>query len=292
MTWHEPPYPLHPSKAPAKPGGKGLATSPLGSRSRAGRHSRHCKDQAERWGTGGEGTPTRRPVPWAARDRCRSRRGVCDPLQRRMGPPARSARSPLWKPLCRNGTGALRFVGTLLTFSQPTAPIHRALPFLNYSAVAASGGQRQSQRGYHCTEGDRQTHSDPCSPCTITSGPTVPLPPPELDKEALGKHGAVPPHLPAPLTGVPLIPTPGPRSGPWEPHWRGRGGLEFAASALTHHARGKHDSSLPKLNKDSPHECGWSEPTIQQGEKEVRRTARKNTRYLQKNIFPNPRAKP
>lgn len=131
-------------------------------------------------GTGGEGTPTHRPVPWAARDGCWSRRGVCDPPPSDgwMEPPIRWASSSLGKRLCQNRTRALRFGGTLLAFNQPAAPIHRALPFLNYSAVGASGGQRQRQCGCHCMSRDRQTDTSHArSPGALTGGLVIPLPP-------------------------------------------------------------------------------------------------------------------
>lgn len=71
------------------------------------------------------------------------------------------------------------------------------------------------------------------------------------------------------------------RGSPWE-RGTGQGELGVAAPLFTHHTLCKHSSSLPELHKDSLQECGWSEPAIQQGEREVRGTARKNTKYLQK----------
>jgi len=192
-----------------------------------------------------------------------------------MGPPSRSAWSSLWKRLCRNGAAALRFGGTLLTSNQRAAPTHRALPF-NYPAAAASGGRRRSQRGCHRTA---VTHKHSA---LAPLAPHRPSGSAEPDEGALGKHGAVPPLLPAPPTGVPPAPTPGPGQVP-ERGWRGahgaaeQGDPEHTAPTLAPHARGKHDSSLPKPNRLPPRERGRSEPATQQGEKEARGTARKNT---------------
>lgn len=144
----------------AKLGGKGLATSPSWLKEQGWEAQPLLEGPSQSEGVQAEkgdapATPCCRQQGTGA-----GAGGVSMTPQQRMGPPGRSAQSPFW----------MRFVlkrdrsSALLTFNQPTAPIHRALPFLNYSAVAASGGQRQSQRRCRCrtcTNGDRQTDTLP-----------------------------------------------------------------------------------------------------------------------------------
>lgn len=87
------------------------------------------------------------------------------------GPPGTSAGSLLWKRLCQNGAGALRFGGTLPAFNQPAAPIKLLLITLQWlpqgdKARAVATAQVVTNRQ------DRQTRP----PCALPSGPIVPLP--------------------------------------------------------------------------------------------------------------------
>lgn len=74
-TWHKSP---HPSKAPAKPGGEGLATSPpwLEEQGREVQLPLEGLSRVRGYRRRRETPPA---TPWAARDGCHSRRGVCDP---------------------------------------------------------------------------------------------------------------------------------------------------------------------------------------------------------------------
>lgn len=242
----------------------------------------------------GKGDP---PATPCREGRVPERGGAVTP-RRRMEPPSRSAQSLLRKRLCRNRTGALRFGGLMLSFNQPAAPIHLFLITLQLlpqgdkgkASVGAAAGPARMVTGKH-------------APTLAPLAPAIPSsrspPPPEPDEGGGSREAqSCAPLLPVPPTRVLPPRAPGPGQVPGIPAGEGagsaagRGEPEFVASTSTPYAQCKHDPSLPKLNKDSPRGCGRPEPAIQWGE--VKGTARKNTKYLQINIFqvhmPNPKS--
>lgn len=210
---HRPPAKLRRSQE-----GRGSPRPPLGSGSGVGRRSPRWKDGAERGGTGGEGRPTRRPVP---RGMGAGAGGGAVTPRRRMEPPSRSARCLLRKRLCRNRTGALRFGGLMPSCNQPAAPIHL---FLITLQLLPQGDKGRASAG--AAAGPARTVAGKHAPTLAPPAPAIPSSrsPPSRAGRGRGLSGSTElcPAPPRASNQGPSTSRPWPGAGPRDPGWRGR----------------------------------------------------------------------